>query len=107
MNERVVLNGSWKYGFFSLCAVAATNVGDVIIDVDSELHTNLKRTQRKIQSEAVGSCTKFNHTYSNRERIGEFRMGSTIVLVFESPKNIEFAFKAGDHLRYGQSLIKG
>lgn len=106
MNERVVLNGHWRHGFFSLCAVAATNVGDVAIDIDPQLHTNLKRIQRKVQNPAVASCTEFNHTYFAGERIGEFRLGSTIVLVFESPKTIEFAFKAGDHLRYGQSLIK-
>lgn len=35
MNERVVLNGCWRHGFFSLIAVAATNVGDVAIDVVS------------------------------------------------------------------------
>ncbi|KAK5976827.1 hypothetical protein GCK32_004047 [Trichostrongylus colubriformis] len=58
LNERVVLNGTWKHGFFSLSAVAATNVGDIVIDA-----------------------------------------------VFQAPPTIRFAIKAGDPLRYGQSLI--
>uniref|UniRef100_A0A158R455 Phosphatidylserine decarboxylase proenzyme, mitochondrial n=1 Tax=Syphacia muris TaxID=451379 RepID=A0A158R455_9BILA len=106
MNERVVLNGQWKHGFFSLSAIAATNVGDVIIDADPDLHTNLKRIRRKLQDESTGIRTDINYDYFAGQRVGEFRLGSTVVLVFESPKSIEFAFKAGDYLRYGQSLIK-
>lgn len=58
INERMVLSGVWKHGFFSMTAVAATNVGDIILDSDS----------------LPQKCTP-------GERVGEFRLGSTIVLV--------------------------
>ena len=36
--------------------------------------------------------------------LGEFNLGSTVVLVFEAPKNFEFGVKPGENIRLGQFL---
>ena len=40
LNERVVLLGRWRWGFFSFTPVGATNVGSIKINFDRELRTN-------------------------------------------------------------------
>jgi len=49
---------------------------------------------------AYQSDIKFNHGDS----IGRFEFGSTIVLVFQAPKEFEFSVQPGQKLKYGQSL---
>ncbi|KAM4858403.1 phosphatidylserine decarboxylase proenzyme, mitochondrial isoform X2 [Urocitellus parryii] len=105
-NERVVLTGDWKHGFFSLTAVGATNVGSIRIYFDRDLHTNSPRYSK-------GSYNDFSFvTHTNKEgvpmrkgeHLGEFNLGSTIVLIFEAPKDFNFRLKAGQKIRFGEAL---
>ncbi|XP_014344925.1 phosphatidylserine decarboxylase proenzyme, mitochondrial isoform X1 [Latimeria chalumnae] len=104
-NERVVLSGEWKHGFFSLTAVGATNVGSIRIYFDRDLHTNSPRYSK-------GSFNDYSFVNNNKEGIvmrkgehlGEFNLGSTIVLIFEAPKDFAFNLKAGQKICFGEAL---
>ncbi|XP_058850238.1 phosphatidylserine decarboxylase proenzyme, mitochondrial-like isoform X2 [Acipenser ruthenus] len=105
-NERVVLSGEWTHGFFSLTAVGATNVGSIRIYFDRELHTNSPRYSK-------GSFNDFSYISNNNkdgvtmrkgEHLGEFNLGSTIVLLFEAPKDFTFNISAGQKIRFGEAL---
>ncbi|XP_044728224.1 phosphatidylserine decarboxylase proenzyme, mitochondrial [Chrysoperla carnea] len=99
LNERAVYTGTWKHGFFSMTAVGATNVGKIRVFFDDCLTTNRKQKDEKIHHD-------FNHPIQLKkgDLFGEFRMGSTIVLIFEAPPDFEFNIAAGTKIRMGESL---
>jgi len=101
LNERVVLSGSWKHGHFSMTAVAATNVGDIFINDPSLNLTNVKALTTE---DHLVVSTEPKH-YQKGEHVGEFRLGSTIVLIFEAPPTFSFTVRPGDKIRYGQSIV--
>ncbi|XP_048370932.1 phosphatidylserine decarboxylase proenzyme, mitochondrial isoform X3 [Sphaerodactylus townsendi] len=105
-NERVVLSGCWKHGFFSLTAVGAQNVGSIRIYFDRDLRTNSPRYSK-------GSYNDFSFVTNNNkegipmrkgEHLGEFNLGSTIVLIFEAPKDFNFYLKPGQKINFGEAL---
>ncbi|XP_033628030.1 phosphatidylserine decarboxylase proenzyme, mitochondrial-like isoform X2 [Asterias rubens] len=114
MNERVVLHGEWEHGFFSMTAVGATNVGSIGIYFDEDLRTNVPgRFKTGEYYDHHYNQSSNNNTKDNApegvqvvkgEGVGEFNLGSTIVLIFEAPKDFEFSFKPGEKIRLGEGI---
>ncbi|CAO1613020.1 unnamed protein product [Sympodiomycopsis kandeliae] len=108
LNERVALLGRWRYGFFSMIPVGATNVGSIKINFDTELRTNL-REQRPLAgtySEATyNSASRLlgGQPLSKGEEMGGFLLGSTVVLVWESP-DFAFEIEPGQKIKMGEKL---
>ncbi|KAG6008809.1 hypothetical protein E4U21_003838 [Claviceps maximensis] len=111
LNERVVLLGRWRYGFFSYVPVGATNVGSIKINFDRELRTNSLLTDTAADQAAEEAAQRGEphlgfaeatyekaspvlggHALRRGEEMGGFQLGSTIVLVFEAPSE-----KATEH----------
>ncbi|XP_055480105.1 phosphatidylserine decarboxylase proenzyme, mitochondrial isoform X3 [Psammomys obesus] len=105
-NERVVLTGDWKHGFFSLTAVGATNVGSIRIYFDRDLQTNSPRYSKGSYNDLsfVTHANKEGIPMRKGEQLGEFNLGSTIVLLFEAPEDFNFRLKAGQKIRFGEAL---
>ncbi|TDH74069.1 hypothetical protein CCR75_001970 [Bremia lactucae] len=94
-NERVALLGEWEHGFFSLIAVGALNVGSIDLTKEPDFHSNISAQDR-----LVGHC--FSKKYDCNvdaicgEELAKFKLGSTVVLVFEAPKSFQFTIQPGD-----------
>ncbi|KAL8747831.1 MAG: hypothetical protein Q9190_000331 [Brigantiaea leucoxantha] len=114
LNERVVLLGRWRWGFFSFTPVGATNVGSIKINFDRELRTNSLTTDTAADraAEEAGNrgepysgfaeatyseASKLlgGHALRRGEEMGGFQLGSSIVLVFEAPKGNRKSFDDG------------
>lgn len=107
VNERVALLGKWKYGFFSMTPVGATNVGSIVINFDTKLKTNTRsKDKHKCFEASYSSASPFYRGYPllRGEEMGGFKLGSTVVLVFEAPKNFEFNVRKGQVVKMGQKL---
>lgn len=148
LNERVALLGYWKYGFFSMIPVGATNVGSIVVNFDKDLKTNdiyehevysrsslsssdscdeLSPLLAKLESQSDGASlaskpkklkknTVYEATYTRAsallggfpltkgEEVGGFKLGSTVVLVFEAPDNFKFDLQVGQKIKMGESL---
>jgi phosphatidylserine decarboxylase len=129
LNERVVLLGRWRWGFFSYIPVGATNVGSIKVNFDRELRTNSLTTDTAADRAAAEANKRgepwlgfVEATYENAspvlgghalrrgDEMGGFQLGSTIVLVFEAPKEEEggwqWMVEKGQKVAMGQAMGK-
>ncbi|XDG02288.1 hypothetical protein ABKA04_001903 [Annulohypoxylon sp. FPYF3050] len=131
LNERVVLLGRWRWGFFSFVPVGATNVGSITVNFDRELRTNSLLTDTAADRAAEEAAARgepysgFSEaTYGAASRVlggyalkrgdemGGFKLGSTVVLVFEAPVaehpgakgGFVWAVEKGQKVKMGQAL---
>ncbi|XP_049850974.1 phosphatidylserine decarboxylase proenzyme, mitochondrial-like [Schistocerca gregaria] len=100
INERLIINGTWTHGFFSMVLVGALNVGSISLEFDPNISTNL------VHQNANSLLTDF--VYSKFSKKGElasfFNMGSTVVLVFEAPDSWKWNINANDRIKLGQAI---
>lgn len=101
-NERVILRGEWQHGFFSMTPVGGTNVGTISIFDDKDLTTNLPTQQ-------MGTCydksyCKDEFNLEKGDLIGEFKLGSTVALVYEAPRASRLELQVGQSVRYGEDV---
>jgi phosphatidylserine decarboxylase len=109
LNERVAYYGQWKYGFFSMTPVGATNVGSIKVYKDEELITNVRsKTDTIIDEEKLYKTFKTTESAGVEMRrgdpFGEFNLGSTIVLIFEAPQDFQFHVTPNERVFYGIPL---
>ncbi|XP_025829030.1 phosphatidylserine decarboxylase proenzyme, mitochondrial isoform X2 [Agrilus planipennis] len=103
INERAVYLGHWEHGFFSMAAVGATNVGSVRVYFDKTLQTNRPKYRQPFINKD-DKCLGTSINLNKGDLVGEFRMGSTIVLVFEAPDSFEFKLTPFQRVRVGEGI---
>jgi phosphatidylserine decarboxylase len=122
LNERVVLLGRWRYGMFSMTPVGATNVGSIVINFDKELRTN-SFTHDATEASSKGGFAEATYKGASAllggypivkgAEMGGFKLGSTVVLVFEAPASkpgspgqggFRFLVERGQKVKVGQVI---
>ncbi|CAK0873703.1 unnamed protein product [Prorocentrum cordatum] len=107
VNERVVLSGEWAFGQMHLVAVGAMNVGNIYLgssDFDEKLKTNRLRDIAVHCGGDVSQKLYEGVAFEPGGNVGGFRLGSTVVLVFDAPECFQLKVNLGDSVRVGEPL---
>lgn len=82
LNERAILSGRWKHGCMFMAPVGATNVRSISFAIPTEHRSVLTKGQE----------------------VGQFEMGSLVVLVFEAPSNLQWKVGVNEWIKFGEPL---
>ena len=89
----------------------ATNVGSIRINFDEALRTNVGGARRRVSPGSFNEAVYANASVILRGRplrpgreMGGFRLGSTVVLVYEAPPTFKFVIQAGQKLKVGEKI---
>lgn len=99
LNERVALCGTWSHGFLSMIPVGATNVGSIKLKFDQDLKTNGWFRRKDFYERSYPETISLK----KGEEIGFFHLGSTVVLIFESPEFV-FTVQPNQRIKLGEKL---
>lgn len=75
-------------------------MGTIKVYFDKNLQTNCSTKTPKCRDVCFGNSLELK----KGDIVGEFRMGSTIVLVFQAPPDFQFTVNPGTKIKMGQSL---
>lgn len=128
LNERILLAGVWPHGLFTFTAVGAYNVGSIALCLEEvkveermpplpfhlprpsvspqNLQTNKKGRYQfgSFSDTPLSAAGDKGVALSRGDRVGVFKLGSSVVLLFEAPRGFTFVVKPGQKVFHGQPL---
>lgn len=103
-NERVALFGEWNKGLMTQVYVGATNVGSMTLTHEENFRTNI---MSNVSQQKVNSLTYDKPVDIKKgQEVGMFKLGSTVVMIFEAPENFQWNIKENQKVKYGQPIGK-
>ena len=101
-NERLALFGEWRKGFMTQVYVGATNVGSMTLTHEPDLRTNIMTNVglKKINELEYAKPVLIK----KGDEVGMFKLGSTVVMIFEAPESFQWTITAGEQIKYGQAV---
>ena len=95
-NERVILECETNGKIFYMVFVGALNVGQMVFEFENRVETNTNAKEMKVY-------TYENIEISKGECLGYFKMGSTVVMLWEN-EMIELDNLLNQNVRFGQKI---